>query len=730
MPQKQIALFLNNLDEEYQISIYRAVRKEASRLNYQLLCVQSEPIFSEKGKSLSFYSAPWLQADGVLLLSSVIGQNLNKNDFDYISALFRDLPCVSIGEKFKNFSSILVHSTTTFSLLIEHLVVTHGYRKLLYIGGPQQHHDNIIRENTLLDLSQEYNKKGIPINLTIDHGEFHEYSGMVITQKYIQENPSDPFDAIIAANDNMAIGAIKALETSENPFWKKCAITGFDDIPLASLEYPPITTIHQPLETLGKEALDLLDILIRQSDTAAITPITRYVESTFVIRESCGCRGKGHSKRKVEQSEGTISHDIHSYTALPPNILRKKNARLNNGDFSAFLYLSIKSEQNMRNLSYLGQRLITVNTYEGMTHHLSDFLANLSVSLCYLFVFPEPVKIPGDTAFLIYKMVSGQEEYCTDTRSLVHIQTILAGEETTVQCIYPLKTGDKYVGILVYNSFDYTQPHMRSCATFLSNNLQRLYELELEKRRNQILEEQVQQRTQELVKAYKELQEESQRREAVEAEVLRISELERLRFSLDLHDDICQRLAGLSMYCKSLLAKTPNLREVIQMIDETLMLTRRYAHDAFPVELENLGLEKALENLSANIERQTSCVCTFSWESSNSSVTFSKAQEINIYRIVQEAVSNSIKHGRATKLNIKAKVEDSRRFLITIIDNGKGNELLNQFPANISAGGVGLRSMQYRTHQLHGTLSIHSSIEKGTTVSIHIPLEMDKRGTS
>uniref|UniRef100_A0A7C3E6Y2 Uncharacterized protein n=1 Tax=Gracilinema caldarium TaxID=215591 RepID=A0A7C3E6Y2_9SPIR len=715
MLQKRIALFVNNLDEEYQISIFKAAREAAKTLGYQLICIQSETIFANKRQSFKFYSEPWLKVDGILFLSSVLGQELGKTEQDYISQLFKHIPCVSIGKDLYNFSSILIHSKEAFSSLIKHLVDTHGYRNILYIGGPEKHHDNIIREQVLVELTDEYNNKDIPIVLTIEHGAFHEYSSMVITQKYIQQKPSDPFDVIIAANDNMAIGAIKAIETSENPNWKKCAITGFDDIPLASLEYPPLTTIHQPLDALGKEAVFLLDSLIHHIDPTTRVSARRYVACNLVIRESCGCH--------TQNQPPVITENIHNYTSLPPNILRGNKTSLNYTDFSTFLYLSIKTEQNMRNLSYLGQRLITVNTHEGMVKHLSDFLSNLSVSLCFLFIFPEPTHNPQEMAHLIYKRSNNHDEYYPMSSSLQSIREVLHEEKEQVLCVYPLKTGDKFVGILVYNSFDYAQPHMCSCATFLSNNVHRLYELELEKKRTQILEEQVQQRTQELVKAYRELQEESQRREAVELEVLRISEMERLRFSLDLHDDICQRLAGLSMYCKSMVSQIPSLHEVIKMIDETLLLTRRYAHDAFPVELENLGLEKALENLLSTMERHTSCAYTFHWDCPFESITLSKAQEINIYRIVQEAVNNSIKHGHATQLTVHAIFDENKIFYISLSDNGHGNDLLNQFPANINVGGVGLRSMQYRTHQLHGTLRIQSSIEKGTTVSIAIPVE-------
>ena len=167
MLQKRIALFVNNLDEEYQISIFKAAREAAKTLGYQLICIQSETIFANKRQSFKFYSEPWLKVDGILFLSSVLGQELGKTEQDYISQLFKHIPCVSIGKDLYNFSSILIHSKEAFSSLIKHLVDTHGYRNILYIGGPEKHHDNIIREQVLVELTDEYNNKDIPIVLTI-----------------------------------------------------------------------------------------------------------------------------------------------------------------------------------------------------------------------------------------------------------------------------------------------------------------------------------------------------------------------------------------------------------------------------------------------------------------------------------------------------------------------------------------------------------------------------------
>ena len=100
----------------------------------------------------------------------------------------------------------------------------------------------------------------------------------------------------------------------------------------------------------------------------------------------------------------------------------------------------------------------------------------------------------------------------------------------------------------------------------------------------------------------------------VEGEVLRISEIERQRFSTDLHDDICQRLAGISMLCRSYSkneegAKKEEMEELAQLISQTLQTTRQYAHNSYPVELESLGLNRSINNLCNSFENTTGIKC-------------------------------------------------------------------------------------------------------------------------
>jgi signal transduction histidine kinase len=206
----------------------------------------------------------------------------------------------------------------------------------------------------------------------------------------------------------------------------------------------------------------------------------------------------------------------------------------------------------------------------------------------------------------------------------------------------------------------------------------------------------------------------------VEAEVLRISDLERRRFSADLHDDICQRLAGISMFCKSLIgqdAPAVFLPELSELIDETLVRTRRYAHDSFPMDLDAFGLREAIAGLCDSIGREGGIPCTFSWKAPEK-LPLNRNQELNIYRIIQEALQNVLKHSGAALAQVELSGE-AESLRLRIMDNGKG--MAGKGRKGWGQRSLGLRSMEYRAHQLGAEYRL-SSRRGSTVVELVIPL--------
>jgi len=224
----------------------------------------------------------------------------------------------------------------------------------------------------------------------------------------------------------------------------------------------------------------------------------------------------------------------------------------------------------------------------------------------------------------------------------------------------------------------------------------------------------------ELAEIREQLREEIRLRMEAEAEVLRVSEMERSRFSMDLHDDICQRLAGISLFCKSLLNREnpqstqSSLTELGEMIEETLTRTRRYAHDTFPAELDT-SLKEALASLCHRVTGYNGCNCGLLWPAPEKS-PFSPSQDLHIFRIVQEAVQNALKHAGATHIQVEVRAGEGEA-LVAVEDNGSGADS----GIKGSNDGLGLHFMRYRARQLSAQFTITASQQGGTRVELRIP---------
>jgi signal transduction histidine kinase len=151
--------------------------------------------------------------------------------------------------------------------------------------------------------------------------------------------------------------------------------------------------------------------------------------------------------------------------------------------------------------------------------------------------------------------------------------------------------------------------------------------------------------------------------------------------------------------------------------------TRRYARDSFPVELGDLGLKKALDSLCHGVTKQTTCRCIYTWSAPDAS-PLTPAQDINIYRIIQEALQNAVKHAKANRITVDVRAE-GKTLILSVCDNGTGDPRLNEENPVITEkkhAGLGLRSMRYRAHQLGAEYTLVSAEQGGTQITVRIPL--------
>ena len=205
-------------------------------------------------------------------------------------------------------------------------------------------------------------------------------------------------------------------------------------------------------------------------------------------------------------------------------------------------------------------------------------------------------------------------------------------------------------------------------------------------------------------------------RKRLEKENLEISEREQRRIGQDLHDGLCQQLAGIDMLSKVLAKKlvkrekaaAGRATEIAGAVREAISQTRLLARGLSPVTLEAEGLMSALAELALNTEKLFQVRCDFDCAQV---VKFDDhAAATHLFRIAQEAVSNAIKHGKAKRISIQLGMDEDQ-LTLCVSDNGSG------FPEHFTSGdGMGLRIMQSRISMVGGMLRIEQNQSGGVRV--------------
>ena len=207
-------------------------------------------------------------------------------------------------------------------------------------------------------------------------------------------------------------------------------------------------------------------------------------------------------------------------------------------------------------------------------------------------------------------------------------------------------------------------------------------------------------------------------RKRLEREILEISDHEQRRIGSDLHDDLCQRLAGIRFSCdalKSSLGKASdkNILERVEKIasgvSEAIDRTRMLARGLSPVALESNGLISALQELTDGVRQLFGMNCTF--KSKGKVAVGDGLVATHLYRITQEAMNNALKHGRPSRLRVSLEQRGDQAALI-IQDNGAGFAVDRP-----QTQGMGLRTIAYRASMIGGDLKVQSKPGRGTKVT-------------
>ena len=216
---------------------------------------------------------------------------------------------------------------------------------------------------------------------------------------------------------------------------------------------------------------------------------------------------------------------------------------------------------------------------------------------------------------------------------------------------------------------------------------------------------------------------------AFSQQLIASQETERKRIAAELHDSLGQGLAIIKNRAMLSLS-TPSdheraiaqLREISDASGEIIEEMKEIAHNLRPYQLDRLGLTRAIESMIRNVAEGRDLRFTIDIDPIDG--LFPSEVEINIFRVIQEGVSNVIKHASATESTVSIK-KAAQQLRITIADNGVG--FMPKGGDSAVRQGFGLIGMEERAHLIGGSYGLNSTLGAGTIVTLTITLKEDFR---
>tara|TARA_R110002126_G_scaffold69492_1_gene175409 strand:- start:363 stop:1154 length:792 start_codon:yes stop_codon:yes gene_type:complete len=196
-------------------------------------------------------------------------------------------------------------------------------------------------------------------------------------------------------------------------------------------------------------------------------------------------------------------------------------------------------------------------------------------------------------------------------------------------------------------------------------------------------------------------------------------ETERKRIAQDLHDDISSKLNVVSLNShllnKTGLTKADTLQittNIIELTAKALQSTRRIAHDLLPPVLDKFGLDAGIEELCSDFNKTKAVQVEYV-----NNIVFDeedKNKNLHLFRILQELMNNSLRHGNATVITILFEIDGDKK-VCRYADNGLG------FDTNDKSiqSGLGMKNIRSRVDFLNGSILVSSSLNNGINVVLH-----------
>lgn len=283
-----IAVLIDTLDDEYQVAVVRGALSAARDLGVPVLCIPGGRVrdgaADRAARNAGFELANAGTVCGVVAVTSVIGSAVGVSELGGWLERYGTLPLCAVGVPIPGRPFVEVDNSSGIRELVLHLAREHGRRRMAFIQGPSGSAEARVRFEAFRSALDEL---GLPFDpLLAVEGDFRKPSGANAVRTLLDERqPAEgPIDAIVTANDYMALGALQELGRRHVDVPGSVSVVGFDDVDSARVVRPALTTASQPTEELGRRGLQGVFELARGRTFDPLSLATK-----VVLRGSCGC---------------------------------------------------------------------------------------------------------------------------------------------------------------------------------------------------------------------------------------------------------------------------------------------------------------------------------------------------------------------------------------------------------------------------------------------------------
>ena len=362
--RKTIGVFMNKTGPSFQATVQKVTRQCARRMGYDVLYFytvgyrDSSNFYDEQEKSM-FSLVPMDKLDGALVVPDTYDMHGFRESLFEMLDKRANCPVVYIRDGIEGRDCIYTDESVAIRPLLRHLLEDHGFRKVCFLAGYPEHPGS---NDRLACYRDEMEKHGLelPPN-AVYYGSMWSH-GIDKAYEYFYGNPDTWPEAVVCANDYMALALIEQLQMHGYQVPRDTVVTGFDDVDASRLFVPALTTVSQDYTGMVTEGMELLHQRIQEKEQGiAHTFVHRGIPGALVVRESCGCaasrsaeelsrmvqnveqRRRQMEVREVSQTYFSIElNSADNYEAVHDTIVRKLEDTPSLRDF----YLCLFRDEN------------------------------------------------------------------------------------------------------------------------------------------------------------------------------------------------------------------------------------------------------------------------------------------------------------------------------------------------------------------------------------------------